>query len=220
MRLQRTGGRLIRKDAEHTQEESTANEPWHNTFQDVEHNGVKKSKFPVPVKAVFQPRTPPPDRPAYLPAPGAQRERITAASLESRFCCVELLGCARPAGSAIIDGEIVGADRRGTPDFSVRQNELKGESAGIVLIAFDRPALSQRLRSAKAAADGTQGSSQEADRRDLHPVERKLRDRRRRDLKARMEGRPGRRVSQRCATASMRPAAVTLGYGSELSARH
>ena len=41
------------------------------------------------------------------------------------------------AGSAIIDGEIVVPAADGTTDFSVLQNELKGKSTKIVLIAFD-----------------------------------------------------------------------------------
>ena len=41
------------------------------------------------------------------------------------------------AGSAIIDGEIVVPVADGTTDFSVLQNELKGTSKKIVLVAFD-----------------------------------------------------------------------------------
>jgi bifunctional non-homologous end joining protein LigD len=41
------------------------------------------------------------------------------------------------AGSAIIDGEVVVPAADGTTDFSVLQNELKGKSAKIVLVAFD-----------------------------------------------------------------------------------
>ena len=41
------------------------------------------------------------------------------------------------AASAIIDGEIVVPAADGTTDFSVLQNELKGQSTRIVLIAFD-----------------------------------------------------------------------------------
>jgi bifunctional non-homologous end joining protein LigD len=41
------------------------------------------------------------------------------------------------AGSAIIDGEIVVPTEDGTTDFSVLQNELKGKSTRIVLVAFD-----------------------------------------------------------------------------------
>jgi len=41
------------------------------------------------------------------------------------------------AGSAIIDGEVVVPAANGTTDFSVLQNELKGRSAKIVMIAFD-----------------------------------------------------------------------------------
>ena len=41
------------------------------------------------------------------------------------------------AGSAIIDGEVVAPAENGTTDFSVLQNELKGRSKKIVLVAFD-----------------------------------------------------------------------------------
>jgi bifunctional non-homologous end joining protein LigD len=41
------------------------------------------------------------------------------------------------ASSAIIDGEVVVPTADGTTDFSVLQNELKGKSDKIVLIAFD-----------------------------------------------------------------------------------
>jgi bifunctional non-homologous end joining protein LigD len=41
------------------------------------------------------------------------------------------------AGSAIMDGEVVVPAEDGTTDFSVLQNELKGTSQKIVLVAFD-----------------------------------------------------------------------------------
>ena len=41
------------------------------------------------------------------------------------------------AGSAIIEGEIVVPGADGTTDFSVLQNELKGKSTRIVMVAFD-----------------------------------------------------------------------------------
>jgi bifunctional non-homologous end joining protein LigD len=40
-------------------------------------------------------------------------------------------------GSAIIDGEVVVPSADGTTDFSVLQNELKGRSDKIVLVAFE-----------------------------------------------------------------------------------
>jgi len=40
-------------------------------------------------------------------------------------------------GSAIIDGEVVVPAEDGTTDFSVLQNELKGKSTKIVMVAFD-----------------------------------------------------------------------------------
>jgi bifunctional non-homologous end joining protein LigD len=41
------------------------------------------------------------------------------------------------AGSAIVDGEVVVPTQDGSTDFSVLQNELKGRSSKIVLVAFD-----------------------------------------------------------------------------------
>jgi bifunctional non-homologous end joining protein LigD len=41
------------------------------------------------------------------------------------------------ASSAIIDGEVVAPAKDGTTDFSVLQNELKGRSTKIALVAFD-----------------------------------------------------------------------------------
>jgi bifunctional non-homologous end joining protein LigD len=41
------------------------------------------------------------------------------------------------AGSAIIDGEVVAPAADGTTDFSVLQNELRGKSTRIVMVAFD-----------------------------------------------------------------------------------
>jgi bifunctional non-homologous end joining protein LigD len=41
------------------------------------------------------------------------------------------------AGSAIIDGEVVISAADGTTDFTALQNELKGKSSRIVLVAFD-----------------------------------------------------------------------------------
>jgi bifunctional non-homologous end joining protein LigD len=41
------------------------------------------------------------------------------------------------AGSAIIDGEMVVPAADGTTDFSVLQNELKGRSKKVVMVAFD-----------------------------------------------------------------------------------
>jgi bifunctional non-homologous end joining protein LigD len=41
------------------------------------------------------------------------------------------------AGSAIIDGEVVAPAANGATDFSVLQNELRGKSTKIVMVAFD-----------------------------------------------------------------------------------
>ncbi|MET3840479.1 ATP-dependent DNA ligase [Bradyrhizobium sp. OAE829] len=81
------------------------------------------------------------------------------------------------AGSAIIDGEVVVPAADGTTDFSVLQNELKGKSTRIVLVAFDLLYLNgYDLR--KLPLIGAQGAPQKAYRRDPHPIQRKLRDRR------------------------------------------
>ena len=70
------------------------------------------------------------------------------------------------AGSAIIDGEIVVPAADGTTDFSVLQNELKGKSTKIVLVAFDllylngydlrKLPLIDRKRHLKKLIDGTE----------------------------------------------------------------
>ena len=94
------------------------------------------------------------------------------------------------AGSAIIDGEIVVPAADGTTDFSVLQNELKGKSTKIVLVAFDllylngydlrKLPLVERKAHLKKLIAG-----------DRHPVQRELRDRRPRDVRARLQGRAG-----------------------------
>jgi bifunctional non-homologous end joining protein LigD len=48
------------------------------------------------------------------------------------------------AGSAVVDSEIVVPAADGTTDFSVLQNEIKGKSTSIVLVAFDLPYLNGR----------------------------------------------------------------------------
>jgi len=54
------------------------------------------------------------------------------------------------AASAVIDGEIVVPAADGTTDFSVLQNELKGQSTKIVMVAFDLLYLNGRdLRSCR-----------------------------------------------------------------------
>jgi bifunctional non-homologous end joining protein LigD len=68
------------------------------------------------------------------------------------------------AGSAIIDGEVVVPAADGSTDFSVLQNELKGKSTKIVLVAFDLLYLNgYDLRKMPLVE---QGYAQEADRRD------------------------------------------------------
>jgi len=54
-----------------------------------------------------------------------------------RFRKIANDACHIAAGSAIIDGEVVVPAVDGSTDFSVLQNELKGKSTKIVLIAFD-----------------------------------------------------------------------------------
>ncbi len=70
------------------------------------------------------------------------------------------------AGSAIVDGEVVVPAADGTTDFSVLQNELKGRSTSIVLVAFDllylngrdlrKLPLFQRKAQLKRIIDGTE----------------------------------------------------------------
>jgi len=70
------------------------------------------------------------------------------------------------AGSAIVDGEVVVPAADGTTDFSVLQNELKGKSTSIVLVAFDllylngrdlrKLPLFQRKTELKKIIDGTE----------------------------------------------------------------
>ncbi|MCC8976027.1 non-homologous end-joining DNA ligase [Bradyrhizobium brasilense] len=70
------------------------------------------------------------------------------------------------AGSAIVDGEVVSPAADGTTDFSVLQNELKGRSTSIVLVAFDllylngrdlrKVPLYQRKTELKKIVDGTE----------------------------------------------------------------
>ncbi|RXH05960.1 non-homologous end-joining DNA ligase [Bradyrhizobium vignae] len=70
------------------------------------------------------------------------------------------------AGSAIVDGEVVVPAADGTTDFSVLQNELKGRSSSIVLVAFDllylngrdlrKLPLFQRKTELKKIIDGTE----------------------------------------------------------------
>jgi bifunctional non-homologous end joining protein LigD len=69
------------------------------------------------------------------------------------------------AGTAIIDGEVVVPSENGTTDFSVLQNELRGKSTKIILVAFDllylngydlrRLPLIQRKAHLKKIIDGT-----------------------------------------------------------------
>jgi bifunctional non-homologous end joining protein LigD len=54
-----------------------------------------------------------------------------------RFKKIASDACHVGAGSAIIDGEVVAPAADGTTDFSVLQNELKGRSTKIVMVAFD-----------------------------------------------------------------------------------
>jgi bifunctional non-homologous end joining protein LigD len=85
------------------------------------------------------------------------------------------------AGSAIIDGEVVVPSADGTTDFSVLQNELKGGSKQIVLVAFDllylngydlrRLALSERKVQLKKIICNTEvqfGESFEVDGKEMY----------------------------------------------------
>jgi bifunctional non-homologous end joining protein LigD len=98
------------------------------------------------------------------------------------------------AASAIIDGEVVVPSADGTTDFSVLQNELKGRSRKILMVAFGLLYLNGYdlrklpLRERKAAPA-------EADRQNRYPAKPKLRDRRRRNVQACLYRRPrGRRT--------------------------
>jgi bifunctional non-homologous end joining protein LigD len=55
----------------------------------------------------------------------------------NRFRKIAADACHINAGSAIIDGEVVVPSADGTTDFAVLQNELKGRSTKIVMVAFD-----------------------------------------------------------------------------------
>jgi bifunctional non-homologous end joining protein LigD len=113
------------------------------------------------------------------------------------------------AGSAIIDGEVVVPAANGTTDFSVLQNELKGKSTKIILVAFDllylngydlrRLPLRQRkaeLKKLIADTDIQFSESFEVDGREMYVHARKV---------------GSRAWSQRCAIAVMRPAAAATG---------
>ena len=72
------------------------------------------------------------------------------------------------AASAILDGEITMPAADGTTDFSVLQNELKGKSTRIVMVAFDLLYLNgYDLRKLPLVE---RKAHQEADRQDRHPV--------------------------------------------------
>ena len=99
------------------------------------------------------------------------------------------------AGSAIIDGEVVVPANDGTTDFSVLQNELKGKSTRIALVAFDllylngydlrKLPLVERKALLKKTIDGTEIQFSES-----------FHHRRQRDVCARLQGRPRRRRLQ------------------------
>jgi bifunctional non-homologous end joining protein LigD len=113
------------------------------------------------------------------------------------------------AGSAIIDGEVVAPAADGTTDFSVLQNELKGRSSRIVMIAFDllylngydlrKLALMERKALLKSLLEGTEiqfSESFEADGREMF----------------KHACRPASRASSpRSETAATIPAAATIG---------
>ena len=79
------------------------------------------------------------------------------------------------AGSAIIDGEIVVPATDGTTDFSVLQNELKGRSTKIVMVAFDLLYLTATI-CVSCHFMSTRRCSRSS-RRHRHPIQRELRDR-------------------------------------------
>jgi len=57
----------------------------------------------------------------------------------NRFRKIAADACHMNAGPAIIDGEVVVPSADGTTDFSILQNELKGRSKKIVMVAFLAP---------------------------------------------------------------------------------
>jgi bifunctional non-homologous end joining protein LigD len=94
------------------------------------------------------------------------------------------------AGSAIIDGEVVAPAADGTTDFSVLQDELKGRSNKIVMVAFDLLYLNgYDLR--KLPLFERKALLKKNHRQDRHPIQRELRGRWRRDVQACMQDRTG-----------------------------
>jgi bifunctional non-homologous end joining protein LigD len=87
------------------------------------------------------------------------------------------------ASSAVIDGEVVVPAADGTTDFSVLQNELNGKSRSIVLVAFDLLYLNGRDLRKLPLFQRKAGSRRSSPA--PCPVQRELRDRRRRDVRAR-----------------------------------
>jgi ATP-dependent DNA ligase len=87
---------------------------------------------------------------------------------------------------------MVAPDADGTTNFSVLQNELKGRSTKIVMVAFDLLYLDGHDLQ-KLALVERKAHLKKADRQHRHPVQRELRDRRRGDVQARLRNRPGRR---------------------------
>jgi ATP-dependent DNA ligase len=91
------------------------------------------------------------------------------------------------ARSAIIDGEIVVPADDGTTDFSVLQNELRGRSDKIVLVAFDllhfngndlrQLPLHQRKSLLKALIDGTEIQFSESFEMDGPALQTRVQDR-------------------------------------------
>ena len=100
------------------------------------------------------------------------------------------------AGSAIIDGEIVVPAADGTTDFSVLQNEMKKIEQDRACRL--RPALSQRLRPSKTAADAARLSRRSNRARRWRSTPAGLRRSRRcsvpQRISARRRGRDGRRA--------------------------
>jgi bifunctional non-homologous end joining protein LigD len=78
-----------------------------------------------------------------LPRPGSYGQRDGESvhpprpRLDERFRKVAQDAWRIKAASAVLDGEIVVPAADGTTDFSVLQNELKGQSKRIVMVAFD-----------------------------------------------------------------------------------
>jgi bifunctional non-homologous end joining protein LigD len=92
------------------------------------------------------------------------------------------------ANSAIINGEVVVPAADGTTDFLVLQNQLKGKSDKIVMVAFDLLYLNgYDLR--KLPLVDRKAHLKKLIAKNRHPIQREFRSRRARNLQARLQDR-------------------------------